>query len=146
MSDVPVVLLAVGTVALAFVIGGNLFESIICAPGWRAPDGIQIWRQLTKRRSAGVFFLPLAIGSWLCLTASAVLGRDRYVLGAAGCVFVSLVMTGTYLAPRAVKMFAKPPADQTDADARRLLDEFLRANPARVAIAFAVCALVALRQ
>lgn len=102
----------------------------------------------------GVFFLPLAIGSWLCLTASAVLGwnapaaRNPYTLGAATCVLVALVMTGTYLAPRAIKMFVKPPANQTDADARRLLDEFLRVNPVRVAIALAglVCALLALRQ
>jgi uncharacterized membrane protein len=154
MKDVPVVLLAVGTVALAFVIGGNLFESIICAPGWRGPDGIAIWRQLTKQRPVGVFFLPLAIGSFLCLAASAVLGwnapasRNSYMLGASGCVFIALVMTGTYLAPRAIRMFVKPAPNQTDADARRMLEEFLRVNKVRVAIALAalVCALLALRQ
>jgi hypothetical protein len=39
-QTVALVMLNAGTVALAFVIGANLFEQFTCAPGWQSSGGI----------------------------------------------------------------------------------------------------------
>jgi hypothetical protein len=151
-DNLALALLYVGTVAIAFVLGANLFEMVICAPGWRSPGGIDAWRSLTAKRNAGIFFLPLAISSLLCFIAGTALGwnhpaeRNPFALGAASAVLVAMILTGTYLVPRAVKIFVGPALDP--AESARLLDQFLAVNRVRVAVAFAglVSALVALRR
>ncbi len=150
-QTLSLVLLNAGTVAIAFVIGANLFEQFIFVPGWQSPEGIEAWRLLTKQRHAGLFFLPLAVSSVVLFATGTGLGwkysleRNPYALGATVAIFLALVLTGSYIAPRAYRLFA---AMTSPADAARLLTQYQTANVLRLLLAFAglVSGLCALRR
>ncbi len=153
-QTVALVMLNAGTVALAFVIGANLFEQFIFTRGWQSPGGIEAWRMLTKQRHGGWFFLPIAVSSLLLLATGTALGwkysleRNPYALAATIAVFLGLALTGSYIAPRAYRLFSAASAMPSPVDAARLLAQYRTANALRLLVSFAglVSGLCALRR
>ncbi len=151
---VAIVFLSFGTLCFAFVIGGNLYEQVVCVPKWRAPGGLRAWRTFTGERHAGYFFLPTAAIALVCLATGTALGwrqsaaRDPYALVATLSVFAALLFTRLYFIPRNRLLFM--PATAID-DAQRegtLMNQWATANYVRVAISLVALAsaLMALRR
>jgi len=139
-------LLAIGTINLGLLIGGNVFEQLYVMPGCRQAGGIATWKAFNTRNVA-LFFLPLAVSAGLCLVASTALVYSDAKLVAMASVVAALVLTGAYIIPRIVRVFARPRPGQTEAESLRLLGQYRSANRVRLVLAFSglVCAVIALR-
>jgi len=149
-----VVLVGMGAVALAFVIGANIYEQVICVPNWRTPDGMSAWRAMSRGIHPGYFFLTFAPASLLLLGLGTAIGwnhpaeRNLWALGATAAVLVGLIFTRVHFLPLNSLLFLHPPPEQTHAEVLAMLSSWVGANYVRVAIAFGglISALVALRR
>jgi len=149
-----VVLVGMGAVALAFVIGANIYEQMICVPQWRTPEGMTAWRVMTSGVHPGYFFLTFAPTSLLLLGLGTAIGwnhpveRNLWALGATAAVLAGLILTKVHFLPLNSLLFLHPPPEQTHEEVLAMLRSWVGVNYARVAITLGglISALVALRR
>src|SRR5882724_11148309 len=136
-----VVIFALGTICFAFVVGGNLYEQVVCVPSWRAPGGLEAWRTFTGDHHAGYFFLSLAPAALILLAVGTALGwsrmpaRNPYALFATVAVLAMLVFTLVYFLPRNRLLFVPATATSDAAEAAAVLKEWIVGNYVRLAVA-----------
>jgi uncharacterized membrane protein len=135
--DLATPLFAIGTVGFALVLGANIFEQVVCVPGWRTEAGLRAWRELIRVRHPGYFFLTVAPISLVCLLAGTILGWDNlarrpYALAATITLCVMLAFTRAFFIPLNLRLFLRPQA-QTWAETSRLVERWVRVNHVRVA-------------
>lgn len=153
-SSISLVLFALGTVCLSFVIGANVYEQVVCVPNWVRPGGLEAYRAFARDRHAGYFFLTFAPAALVCLAAGTALGwkapgaRDPYALYATLAVLGALIFTRVYFIPRNRLLFLPATATHNDSQATVLLRQWIVGNYVRVAVAVSglVSALIALRK
>jgi uncharacterized membrane protein len=136
---------ACGTFAFAFLIGGNLYEQVVCVPRWRSPDGLRAGRSFTGKRHAGYFFLPLGAMALVALATGTALGwregaSNSYALGATLAVLTALLFTRAFFIPRNRLLFMVDTATRDDANATSLMKQWVAANYVRVAISLVALA------
>ena len=152
-STIAIVLLALGAVCIALVLGGNIYEQIVCVPQWRSPRGLEYWRSIGERHP-GYFFLTFAPASLVCLAAGTAVGwrsspmRNPYALYATLAVLAALIFTRVFFLPRNRLLFFPATATPDMALAGVLLEQWIVGNYVRVAVTLSglASALVALRR
>jgi len=153
-SEVAIALFGLGAACFAFVIGGNLYEVVVCVPRWRSPGGLQAWRTFTGPRHAGYFFLSFAPIALVLLAAGTALGigdapqRTPWAIYTTAAVLAMLVFTRVFFIPRNLRLFMLPTVTSDDDEAARLLRQWIAGNYVRVALSLTALAsaIVALRR
>jgi hypothetical protein len=134
-----VVVFSLGTAALAFVLGANLYELIFLIPNWRTPEGLQAYRTLVAHRSPALFFQPLGNLSIVCLVVGTVLGwpsaaaRRPWALGTTLAMLSALALTLAFFLPLNLRLFVRPLNDAWP-EVAKLVDRWAALGYLRLAI------------
>lgn len=140
LTAVALLLLGIGVLGQAMLLGANSFEAVVDVPNWRDPASLRAYRAFTKHRNAGHFYRVLSPLTIVALVAALGVGwsgpgaREALVGGAVFAAVTAELFTVAYFFPRNKLLFFEPAEEEPGARSRELVEQWGRANVVRVSL------------